>query len=272
LSVLQKDRDVLLEGKVLETLITEQHFNIVERIIRACLIRDYLYLNDGNSGKGHSFLSLTLCTVNQTVLDLLFDKDLITPSAFDISAPFLRLNAMNKPFFIAFARRVSKLAVGNRVLAFVSQTENGYYDIAHILIQNGADINNARDREGRSPLYCACEANALSAVSYLVNLKADVEQSSLLGLTPLHIASKLGHREVVKVLLKAQASVKAVTSTGNTPLHLACQFGRDDCIDLLLAAQADVHSWNNDGKTPFQLLKGSSGKHRRMDEESCKCQ
>jgi len=71
---------------------------------------------------------------------------------------------------------------------------------------------------GVAPIYVEAD---LSAVSTLLESKADVNLTDAKGRTALHYASENGIEEVVKILMENGADPKIVDSAGRTPLEIA---------------------------------------------------
>jgi len=162
--------------------------------------------------------------------------------------------------------------------------------VAEFLVENGADIN-AKDRNGRTPLLIAIEANDLDTIKMLINKGANVNARNHGGLTLLDIAGKKGYTEIVELLKKhgvkqtqkykqsiemainskdlekvkeliAQgANVNARDSRGNMPLHRAIRvrglsdIERLSLIKMLISGGADVNVKDRRrGATPLLLV------------------
>ena len=69
------------------------------------------------------------------------------------------------------------------------------------LIEKGANIN-AQDKDGKTPLYHACEQGFLLAAEFLLSRGADVTMGTKQGITPLVIASQRNHKEVAWLLVR----------------------------------------------------------------------
>ena len=100
--------------------------------------------------------------------------------------------------------------------------KSGSYKDTERYIEKGDDINEVREKDGR---------------------------------TPLHAAAKRGHKKTVAVLLNEGAFVDSRDNEGNTPLHLAAAAGHEDTVRALLSDGADATIRNNAGRTPLDLGK-----------------
>lgn len=101
--------------------------------------------------------------------------------------------------------------------------KQGHHDSVFLLIENGADINDACDNDGKTPLYLACEFGHISVVKLLLRSKADVNFCDNDGASPLYIASKQGHSGIVKLLLNHGAIVTNKIKKNKIPnIRMAC--------------------------------------------------
>ena len=101
---------------------------------------------------------------------------------------------------------------------------NGKWEIAEMLIAEGANVNARADYSAR-----------------------------LLGYTPLQYAAMEGHKEIAQLLIFKGADVNAKVDFGEaeTPLHKAASGGHKEIAQLLIAKGADVNAKNNIGGTPL---------------------
>lgn len=79
------------------------------------------------------------------------------------------------------------------------------YEIASILIDNGANVNS-KDMDLWTPLLNAAKNGNFKLVSLLLEKKAHVDDKDCGGFTPLMWACYKNHLEVVKLLLKNKAN------------------------------------------------------------------
>ncbi len=101
-------------------------------------------------------------------------------------------------------------------------TECGYSDIVADLLNRGANPN-LRDL-GWTPLYSACEKDNYQIAAMLIEYGAEVNESKGDDWTPLlAAASNSKNPQLIKLLLIHEANVNAIAPTGASPLDLALQ-------------------------------------------------
>jgi len=122
-----------------------------------------------------------------------------------------------------------------------------------VLLRLGADPN-ARDAEGRTPLFRAQTADLLEIIEFLVAHGANVNVQADDGRSPLHEAAEWGDCEVVEALLRHGAIMALRDRAGETPLILAAMMGRGhDMVPLLIARGADVNAASHCGDRALHL-------------------
>ncbi|KAI9667744.1 MAG: hypothetical protein M1821_000561 [Bathelium mastoideum] len=165
--------------------------------------------------------------------------------------------------------------------------EADHYDIAKMLLDNGADIHirqvhsrytalhcavvkdastrivellldkgvsiGARTTWMDTPLHLAAINSRIESIELLLARKADVSSRNFWnGNTPLHVAARAASRsEALKCLLKHGANIDAKNSKGQTALHLAAQGTDAASVKLLLDYGANVNIKSNRGGYPL---------------------
>ena len=122
------------------------------------------------------------------------------------------------------------------------------------LLARGADPD-ARDEDGRTPLFSAVLGGSVALLGLLLESKADVNARDSRGATALHVAAEEVLPEAATLLIGRGADVTLQDEEGNTPLGRAVFFarGRSDVVRLLLKAGANPDAPNKAGETPRQL-------------------
>ena len=119
----------------------------------------------------------------------------------------------------------------------------------------GADAN-ARDRDGRTPLFEAVLWWKNPAIAELLFARgADVRARDKDGQTPLYAAAAFGDEAHLCVVLDHGAEIDARDAHGRTPLHYAAHLGRGEATTYLVSRGADVSLRDHDGRTPLDLLR-----------------
>jgi ankyrin repeat protein len=127
--------------------------------------------------------------------------------------------------------------------------------IVALLLECGLDVNSASPR-GTTRLHMAAAMNCLSEVQLLMCHKANPNARDADGRTPLFDAELCESIEVVHALARAGADVNAQCNDGDTPLHLAAANGRYLAVQALLACGASTQLRNRFGETPLIAVPG----------------
>ncbi len=134
-----------------------------------------------------------------------------------------------------------------------------YVDIAHFLIDHGADIES-RDRNECTPLHVATVYSSSRVLNLLICYGAgalDARNGS--GYTAMHLAVRSNHLEIIDTLYQHHASLSPQDEEGQTPLHHAVTrtplMRRGYPIaHKLISLGSDVNVRDKDRRTPLHLL------------------
>jgi uncharacterized protein len=122
------------------------------------------------------------------------------------------------------------------------------------LLAEGASTE-ARDEDGRTPIFSAVLGNSVGVLGLLVEAGADVNARDRDGWTALHFAAQEHLPEMARILVGQGADLGAQDQDGATPLWRAVQAsgGRSEVIGILRAAGAKDDVANAQGETPREL-------------------
>ena len=129
--------------------------------------------------------------------------------------------------------------------SLLDATKRGDLSAVRSLLEGGTDPNAARG-DGLTALHVAAEEGYLEIAQILIDAGAEVEAKTRIGdYTPLHLASGASgtvHASIVRMLLEAGADPGAVTTnSGVTPLHVASKaINGEEAVRVLLEHGAPV--------------------------------
>ncbi|EJT69113.1 hypothetical protein GGTG_13381 [Gaeumannomyces tritici R3-111a-1] len=126
--------------------------------------------------------------------------------------------------------------------------------VVKLLLATGKVDVDSKDKDGRTPLWCAAYNGHEAVVKLLLATgKVDVDSKDKDGRTPLWLAARKGHEAVVKLLLATgKVDVDSKDKDGQTPLWWAAHKGHEAVVKLLLATGGvGVDSEDKDGRTPL---------------------
>jgi ankyrin repeat protein len=90
------------------------------------------------------------------------------------------------------------------------------------LLETDADLVNALDTDGSTPLHCATWKGHSEVVACLLRSGADVNshnQNDHWGTTPLHAAAHANQAGIAQMLIEHGAEVNALDMNGRTPIY-----------------------------------------------------
>jgi ankyrin repeat protein len=108
------------------------------------------------------------------------------------------------------------------------------------LIENGGNIDDARDQYMRSPLHVACSLGHVVMVEYLINVGCNVDAPSMQKQTPLMEACIGGHVDIVKLLIPEVVDIDIGDEQGRSATHYCALNGEVECLELLCENGSDV--------------------------------
>ncbi|CAG8802973.1 16327_t:CDS:2, partial [Racocetra persica] len=127
--------------------------------------------------------------------------------------------------------------------------------IKSILNQTNYDLNNLRNKDGKTPLMVAACKNCPLVTMFLCNLnnlKIDLQNND--GDSALHQASAAGNVEIVEILINANARVDLRNNENITPLIIASYNGHSDvCQTLIDLGNANVNFQDKSRKSALSL-------------------
>jgi ankyrin repeat protein len=126
---------------------------------------------------------------------------------------------------------------------------------ARALLDRVAAID-AKDREGKTALAKAAEADKLALVRLLLERGADVNARAVDGATPLFTAAEQDRGAVVALLLERGADPNLPARKGLRPLAAAAFNGSTDSVEALLKFGADPNALDDDGSAAIIYAAG----------------
>ena len=127
----------------------------------------------------------------------------------------------------------------------------GHLECVLLLLEAGADKEQAKNDDGATPLFLAAHSGHLDIVRCLSEVGAQKNQAKNNGATPMYIAARNGHLDVVRYLTESGAQKEQATHDGATPLFIAAQKGHLDIVRYLSESGAQKDQALNDGRTPL---------------------
>lgn len=140
------------------------------------------------------------------------------------------------------------------------------------LLDQGAKVNDAITGQSQTALFCAAARGHADICVLLIEGGANVQNAKNNESCPLSTAVFWGHKEVCSVLLHHGADSNLCDSDGRTPLSIGAWLGHAEICDLLLTYGADVNlPQKSDGSPPLMLSTYSQNTQTEIDTrvETC---
>ena len=128
--------------------------------------------------------------------------------------------------------------------------ENGNRSICELLVQYGADPNEANGKRNYALLHNAAVAGNYGFASILLDLDANPSPLASNRATPLHIAARTGQEFLAKKLIECGADVDVQDSLGQSPLLLAFKESQVCVAKLLIKKSGNLSLPDKLGNTP----------------------
>jgi ankyrin repeat protein len=136
----------------------------------------------------------------------------------------------------------------------VSENPEFGFEIAKLLIENGADVNVC-DKSGTTPLMATADALDTRLAKLLVERGAIINIKGPIGQTALHRAGRSNSSTMVNFLVEKGAEINITDNGGNTPLHLAMEQNQAASAIALVDNGADMSIKNAAGITALEVTK-----------------
>jgi hypothetical protein len=132
--------------------------------------------------------------------------------------------------------------------------ENGYFDIAKLIIDSKVDIDPF-DSWGYPPFYYAVMGDNVAVWELFTNNLENKNPENSWGWTPCHQAARSGSLKILKSILDNVADKNHPTTKGPnvgiTPLHIGAETGNVDTCRLIMKYVRDKNPPTADGLTPL---------------------
>ena len=128
--------------------------------------------------------------------------------------------------------------------------KQGVGETISLILDHGADVNCSTVR-GLTPLHIAGAHGKDILVKIMLERGADVNKSNTIGWSTLHSAAEHGYEQVVRLLLEYNAVLDPRTEEGYTPLMCAASLGHSSIVELLLDRGADTDAHDREWETPL---------------------
>lgn len=132
----------------------------------------------------------------------------------------------------------------DRKTALTIAIKEGFFDIAALLIERGADVNVPAPSDGHTPLMCAVREGSLRIAEMLLQRGARLEEKCGRGRTALMFAALYDRAIIVEKLIESGADIHTRSYSHKTAIQYAVD-ARNDSVVRILEAQGAVYQPTN---------------------------
>lgn len=112
--------------------------------------------------------------------------------------------------------------MGDASKEIIKAAKAGDVSKVRAILETDGSLVDARDKDGSTPLHCACWKGHLEVAVLLLKSGADVNaqnQNEHWGTTPLHAAAHANQPAIAQLLIDHGADLRAEDAAGKTPMH-----------------------------------------------------
>ena len=116
--------------------------------------------------------------------------------------------------------------------------------IAAVVLVGCATTQSPEPTTTKAPdisIHDAAKAGDIETVKQHIAAGTDVNAKDKYGRTPLYCAARRSHKEIAELLIAKGADVNAKGEAGYTPFHHVAHQGQREIVELLIANGADVN-------------------------------
>jgi uncharacterized protein len=193
------------------------------------------------------------CADTAQAVKVLHDNDRYQATTLLFAAARLGCEAQARALLDRGAAIDAKDREGKTALAKAAEADK--LPLIKLLVERGANVN-ARAVDGSTPLFYAAEQDRGAVVALLLERGADPNLPGRKGVRPLAAAAFNGSTESVAELLKFGADPNALDSDGSAAIIYAAGHGYASVVALLLQAGVDVNHRYAHGLTALMWAAG----------------
>lgn len=135
--------------------------------------------------------------------------------------------------------------------------ERGFKDIARILIDCGANVDQIYGKQCRSLLHFAAATYRYGFASVLLDAGANPTPLTTSKSTPLHFSARMGQEYMSDLLCRHGADIDAQDSRGRTPVLIALKNGHTKLAKQLISLEANPSLADHKGNSPRKVAEKS---------------